>query len=91
MIEKLFNKYGFTFEEVDTNIGQFNLDKDWLETKKPVFSESEYSYTVPVVFTVEEKQKLIDYYDEGKLLITIGYAIDYDKEKDTYTEYREKG
>ena len=77
-IETLFNKYNFTFRIVDTELGQFNLDKEWLESESPILSESEYAFTVPKVFTKEEKQKLIDYYDSGKILITIGYAIDYD-------------
>ncbi len=90
-IESLFNKYDFTFNVCDTEVGQFNLDKEWLESEFPILSESEYAFTVPTVFTREEKQKLIDYYNSGKVLITIGYAIDYDVVTNTYKEYIPKG
>ena len=90
-IETLFNKYGYYLYSVDTKLGQFNLDKEWLENKIPILSESEYGFTVPKDFTYDEKQTLIDYYNSGHILITIGYAVNYNVDTNTYENIDLKG
>lgn len=74
-IISILDKYQIMYNKVDTIQGQFNMNRDWIETETPIKAVSCYCGVYPINWKIEDCLTIEQLEYSGKLLIR-AYLVD---------------
>lgn len=73
----MFDKYGIKYSKVDTMPGDYNLNRDWIETEQetPIECIIEYCGVYPVWWEIEDVVRLEHLNTIGEILIRVVWIM----------------
>jgi len=74
-IIKLFEKYGHKIGAVDTVMGAYNLNRDWLEHDGTVKCYVEYCGVYPIEWDTEDVAEFDRMENEGEIVVLVNWIV----------------